>query len=182
MGRLVYFEHNNQSLVRDVFIETGTYHGDSLFNASQQAFETLHSIEVSEENYKVSSERFQNDKNINVHFGSSPDILPKIIDPKRTTAFWLDAHFQGGNAKEQDSNRGQCPLMEELDIILSYEWEELPLIMIDDADLFTKQNFIKDRGFLLEDWPTFEEIKSVLPDQYEISIDSNNIMYANHLI
>jgi len=178
MGRLVYFQHDDTSLVSDVFIETGTFRGKTLTNASKQNFNELHSIEIDDFNFKEASRQFKEGDNVHIYHGSSPDILPKIINPKRATTFWLDAHFQGGRQEEQDPSIGQCPLMEELNIIFSYDWKIMPLVLVDDADIFTNRKFTPNKGFLPEQWPTIEEIKEAIPNNYTVSTCSNNIMYC----
>ncbi|MHA1948320.1 MAG: hypothetical protein ACW987_00515 [Candidatus Thorarchaeota archaeon] len=180
MGHLVYFEHNNVSLVRDTFIETGTFKGESLINANKQGFRELHSIEVEDSNFKEVATKFKDIENIHVYHGSSPDILPTIIDPKKSTTFWLDAHYQGGRQEEQGD--GQCPLIDELNIVFSYDWESMPYILIDDSDIFKDRKFMPNKGFIPEQWPTVDDIKKVIPDSYTVSFDTNNIMYCLPLV
>ena len=132
MGLLTQFDFDGRSLVRELFIETGTYRGDSLVHAAKQDFRVLHSIEYDVKNYEQAVSRFSDVSNIYLHHGSSPDVLPVIIDKHATTTFWLDAHYQGTRQEEQDMEYGQCPLMAELEIITSVKWDTLPFIIIDD--------------------------------------------------
>jgi len=168
--RLHDFVHRGQSIVRPVFIETGTYHGDTLANAIAAGFRTLHSVEVCETNYELARARFKGQANVYLHFGSSPVVLPRVIDPEIATTFWLDAHFQGSGRLELDSVYGECPLLAELRVIFSYDWS--PIVLIDDAYMFDQRI---PGGFDRLQWPSIEEIRAELPCQYELS-ESDGIL------
>lgn len=92
MGHLVDFQFRGRSLVTDVFIETGTFRGDSLMNAVAAGFRQLDSIECCERLYQAARRRFADYAHVSLHLGSSGGILPKITDPELATTFWLDAH------------------------------------------------------------------------------------------
>ncbi|MEX0675916.1 MAG: hypothetical protein WD063_02495 [Pirellulales bacterium] len=162
--RLREFAFRGQSVVRPVFIETGTYQGETLANALAAGFEELHSIEVCASNYELAKARFTDHAQVHLHFGSSPEILPRIIDPAIPTTFWLDAHYQGSSRAEQDPAYGECPLLAELGIIFSHDWS--PIVLIDDAYMFDER---MRGGFQRSQWPSVEQIRAALPLAYELS-------------
>lgn len=170
--RLHEFVHRGQSIVRPVFIETGTYRGDTLANAFAAGFRTLHSIEVCETNYQLATARFEGQANVHLHLGSSPEVLPRIIDPEIATTFWLDAHFQGSSRAELDPDYGECPLLVELRVLFSYDWS--PIILIDDAYMFDQRI---PGGFDRSQWPSLEDIRAALPGRYKIS-EQDEILYC----
>src|SRR6187549_1345526 len=100
----------------EVFIETGSYLGDTIQMAQQLGFGLIYSIEASRELYLDCKERFKLDKNVILFCAESvkilPDIAPFVTDYKNIT-FWLDAHYSLGKTYNSD------PLLEELRIILS---------------------------------------------------------------
>ena len=147
---------------RDVFIETGTFEGESLATAANH-FAVCHSIEVSQVLADAVRERFKDRPHVHVHQGSSPMILPLIIDPRRATVFWLDAHYQGLGRDQMDAAAGECPLLAELDVILAAGWEVRPVILIDDAHCFgCPGNRPPDPKLDLKTWPTYAQIAARL--------------------
>jgi hypothetical protein len=126
----------------------------------------LSSIECVQEYWLAARKRFEKYPNVVVHFGSSPDILPKILVRNLPTTFWLDAHYQGGDVKEQSGMHGQCPLLAELAAIFAKPWKVAPFILIDDAHMFLKT---VPTNFEPLEWPTYDEIKDRLPAGYSVS-------------
>lgn len=157
------YSFNGTSLITDVFIETGTYTGRSVLDACKQDFKEIHSIEWLEKHYLACKKKVKGYENCHLHHGSSPDVLPQIIDGTKTTTFWLDAHYQGVRDDEQDPKYGECPLLEELKVIFSIDWEVDPFVIIDDVHCFTDG---LPRTFNKSQWPLIEEIKSLFPDNY----------------
>jgi hypothetical protein len=160
MHRLHDFTYHGVSLVREVFIETGTYMGETLMAAVQAGFPELHSIELSWERYLRAESIFSVYPQVHLHQGSSPDVLARIIDPTKPTLFWLDAHFQGESDTPLGDQYGQCPLLAELLVIRAMEWSEPLVILIDDAGMFQSR---PGGVFVAEEWPTVEEIEASLP-------------------
>lgn len=156
---------------RDVYIETGFGHGQSLKEAVDHGFETLHVIEIDEKLVKMAHGAFDGVPELTIHHGSSPDVLPGIIDPARQTLFWLDAHFSAGlytsdserDRAQLDPRYGECPLMAELAAIVAVQWIVDPVILIDDAVCFIAEKY---EGYHAS-WdrsqhPTLAEIRSTL--------------------
>lgn len=166
---------NFEGLVDDVFIETGTGAGDTLHNATHYGFNDIYSIEQDELLAREAVVRFLTDERVVIFRGSSPKLLPKVIDPYRATTFWLDAHWAGGGYGETFVEGAECPLMEELKIINSYLWVIPPKILIDDVVMFRN-----DGGLGLEhdararfdwsQWPTISEIEDEMSG-YDVKVD-----------
>lgn len=159
-----------------VFIETGLGGGWSLSAALAEPFETLHSIEI---DATLIARCELRDPRLTIHHGSSPDLLPQIIDPARSTMFWLDAHYSAGlytsdsdlDRSRLDPRYGQCPLLAELAIIRAVAWQIRPWIYIDDADCF--QSPVYEGMFAQYDrqqYPTEKEIRAALPERYHLEV------------
>jgi len=113
-----------------VFVETGTFHGNSVALALKCGFSGVYSIEFDEALYTRAVEKFKNKSRVSLVHGDSAVELPKLIkDINEPIFFWLDAHC--GNVQSP------LPLMQELAAI-----EEHPIknhtILIDDARLFNR--------------------------------------------
>lgn len=117
-----------------VFVETGTYRGDTI-EAVKDLFDRVYSIELNEEYYVAARKRFNTDAHIELIHGDSGQELarlkPKLTEP---TLFWLDGHYSGGTTAKGATS---TPIVEELHAVLT--GEPLPhVIVIDDARLFGK--------------------------------------------
>jgi hypothetical protein len=182
---LTDFTFEGKSLVTECFIETGTFLGQTTENAAKAGgsfpFNVVKSIEVSHRLYLQALERFKNNPEVRLYHGSSRDVLAKIIEPKLKTVFYLDGHYQANEADEQDAI-SECPLLEELQIILSFNWATLPVIIIDDAILFTyeeskRKEFVKTARLNPEHWPSIKEIEKILGEKYRI-VEHDDRLYC----
>ncbi len=167
-----------------VFIETGTFLGDTIAReVATNKWSHLHTVDIDKRLFRAAAKRFRDEPRITCHHGSSPDVLSLIIDPTQVTHFYLDAHRTGTNEQARqltgrdytrhDKSRGECPLLDELAVILAFDWTTLPRIVIDDA-----QNFVPGKGFWrtgpsqeydAAQWPTMEQIAAQLPN-YSLDI------------
>ena len=112
----------------EVFVETGTYMGNTSIWASCQ-FKTVHTIEWSEVYFREIKDKLLPYKNIFSYLGNSRDVLPKILlGINANTIFWLDAHY---SMPESAGKEEPCPLLKELEVVLSREHDDI--IIIDDA-------------------------------------------------
>jgi tetratricopeptide (TPR) repeat protein len=114
-----------------IFVETGTFHGDTA-NWACGIFDEVYSIELSPELHRRAALRLQQHGNLVLLQGDTGIHLANLIGRlKQPALFWLDAHWSlGETAGENDP----CPLLRELDIILR---SSLPhMLLIDDARLF----------------------------------------------
>ncbi len=126
----------------DAFVETGTFHGDSVIRAMEAGFKDIYSVELSPQLYEVARGKIQAHLNVSpgatvvLYCGESTAALPQICDKlhgKRAT-FWLDAHihwFEDGTVSTAEKT---CPLLEEIEIIGSALHDSVrPVILIDDV-------------------------------------------------
>lgn len=111
-----------------IFIETGTYLGETLASAAA-VFEKCYSVELSDELYRRAERKFANQPHIKLLHGSSAAVLPEILKlTKEPAIVWLDAHHSGGIT----AGEGCDPLSQELNSLLEYK-EMRHAILIDDA-------------------------------------------------
>ena len=155
----------------NVFIETGTYNGETIFSMVP-LFNKLYTIEISEKyytntkNYYFSNNLLENnssyDKKINFLLGDSSIVLQYIL-PIITDKciFFLDGHWSS-----DDTGRGEkdCPLIEEITHINNLCKTDA-IIIIDDFRLFEKGPI---NGFN-EDWVDINKQKIVDILQQRIS-------------
>ncbi len=151
------------------YVETGLSEGTSMAVAlswDDPPFEALHGIEVDAEMVEKSRRRFAGESRLTIHHGSSLDFLRDIINPAKSTVFWLDAHYDGAKPTSFDPRHGQCVLMEELRLIASLPWKSPPVVMIDDASTFCSDAWwdrgAHGQGMDRKQNPTFQEIYDVL--------------------
>lgn len=147
----------------NVFVETGTFIGETLQNVNSY-FEEVHSIELSENFYVTAVNNFKKHKNIYLHFGDSSKVLPEVIKHiQKDTIFFLDGHWSNGNTAKGEKD---CPLLEELKILYD-EFAYSSIIIIDDYKLFgTKEN---------EDWSyiSVENILKIVVNRL-VNLEINN--------
>lgn len=116
-----------------VFVETGTYLGDTV-DAMSPIFDKLFSMELSPELYERARARFSGDGRIEILLGNSAARLgeaARAIGSERAV-YWLDAHWSGGNTAKADEN---TPINAELESIKSFSVGEC-IIMVDDLRYF----------------------------------------------
>lgn len=123
MGKLDRFDAVLPAIVQrskaTTFVETGTFHGESLAYAATLPFRQLHSIELSTALHHAAQRAFAHDSRIHLHQGDSAIVLPRLLqDVEDRCLLWLDAHYCF-----LDSARGprDCPLLEELQAVLAHE-------------------------------------------------------------
>ncbi len=156
-----------------VFVETGTYEGDSV-QAATEFFDELHTIELSDELFTRAAERFEGSPQVQVHHGSSPDVLGELSVRlrRRSVLYWLDAHWCG-----EGSARGEveCPLLFELEAIGSLSGRSV--VMIDDARLFLAPPPAPSNP---QQWPTFSDLLarlSALGPEHELTVIDDVIVF-----
>lgn len=131
------------------FIETGTFYGDTV-SALEDEFDSLHTIELSQELFERAKSRFQSCEKITFHQGDSAEVLGDILgSAEGTCLFWLDGHYSEGDTAKALLN---TPILEELKAISRSSIR--PVIYIDDARCFTGKN----------DYPTITELKQMASD------------------
>lgn len=144
-----------------VFVETGTYKGDSAIWAAKN-FEKVITIENSAAIYNSTVKKISKYQNIEFLLGNSAELLPGILEiTDMPVLFWLDAHWCGG---ETFGKNFECPLLDEVLSIVKHPYNHI--VLIDDARFF-----LKPPPFFhaYSQWPGLNEILrvfSVKPDYY----------------
>jgi hypothetical protein len=139
-----------------VFVETGTWDGNTAFWASNH-FAQVITIENSPEVFQQARERFTLTPNVECIFGDSRIQLQGVLTRLSSPAFfWLDSHWCGGRSFGE---RDQCPLLEELRLLNATDLEHY--IFIDDARLFLSP---PPRPAVVAHWPTIDTICRLLTE------------------
>jgi hypothetical protein len=151
----------------EVFIETGTYLGDTIFSQKGN-FKRLLSIELSKKLYNAAKRRFRKYSHIEIFSGNSGDLLFKIMpDINSRALLWLDGHFSGGITAK---GKTESPVFRELEAIFANN-NPKHIILIDDARLFIGQR----------DYPTVKELTDFVKSKdaaYKINIESDIIILS----
>lgn len=130
------------------FIETGTFQGD-MVAAVLDRFESIISIELSEDLWRKAVGRFDEYSHVHIIHGDSASTLAKVIpDISHPALFWLDGHFSGG---ETARGATETPIHDELTAILRRPVAG-DVILIDDARLFGSN----------PDYPSLELVKAFI--------------------
>jgi len=126
------------------FVETGTYHGDTLF-ACRNEFNKLYSIELDEKLYQLARARFAKSNNISILCGDSGQVLESLLkDISKKTLFWLDGHYSEGATAKGNLN---TPIINELTHISNHYIKD-HVVLIDDARCFTGEDDYPSISFL----------------------------------
>lgn len=116
-----------------VFIESGTYNGNTIFNMERH-FNKLFTIEIAEHYYNNTKSKYNGNK-IKFNLGDSLSVFNTLLPSiDNNTIFFLDGHWSAG-----DTGKGikDCPLIEECQIINTL-FKHNAILIIDDYRLFGK--------------------------------------------
>jgi hypothetical protein len=98
-----------------IFIETGSWHGDGIQQALDAGFSEIYSIELSRDLYNLCVERFKDNPKVHLMQGDSAYVLNNLIPIiNQPATFWLDGHYSGGDTALGSLN---SPLIQELEAI-----------------------------------------------------------------
>ena len=146
----------NNSLKDCLWIETGTYYGNTTKLLSKISKKTV-SIEADKNLYELSKKKLKYLKNVEILFGKSENVLEKAITENtnfENVCFFLDAHLCHDhlrNIKTFGNDNTACPILEELAIIKKYikNFKKIS-VLIDDVRLFDKnfQNYPSKDNFI----------------------------------
>lgn len=144
-----------------IFVEGGTYVGDTALKMSK-IFDRVYNIEKSDAMFNIAMEKLKNISNVFMLKGDTRDHLRDIISNNDNILYWLDAHWSGGLTYGEND---ECPLLDELEIIFSYDRNQV--ILIDDARLFLAPP-PKPHNFV--NWPTIMDIVEKVQKNFKITI------------
>lgn len=140
-GSLIYEEISNLTDDIDIFVETGTYKGDTTVMASKY-FKQVFTFELNEKLYSESKERFKREKcfNVNAYLGDSVELLQLCMPflKNENCMYFIDAHISGYDSSYKEAY--MVPLFQELEIILSNVQSDKNIFIIDDARFWIGEN------------------------------------------
>ena len=157
----------NNNLKDSLWIETGTYYGETTKLLSKISKKTI-SIEADKNLFETSNKILKNFKNVEILNGKSEDLLDKVISKNlnfKNVCIYLDAHLCQDhlkNTKTFGNENTATPILNELEIISKYvaSFEKI-VVLIDDIRLFqgkfqnypdknTLVNWCEENDFLWE--------------------------------
>ena len=157
----------NNNLKDSLWIETGTYYGETTKLLSKISKKTI-SIEADKNLFEISNKILKNFKNVEILNGKSEDLLDKVISKNlnfKNVCIYLDAHLCQDhlkNTKTFGNENTATPILNELEIVSKYaaSFEKI-VVLIDDIRLFkgkfqnypdknTLVNWCKENNFLWE--------------------------------
>jgi hypothetical protein len=164
-----------RSLEQTVFVETGTFKGETL-SAIFDLYDQIYSCECSDELYCIAKDRFADYKHMHLLKGSSPELIAELPVDRDSDAvlYWLDAHWCAGEG--ENVKKSQCPLLEELDSI--HRLNENSVVWIDDARYFLAP---PPAPMDSSQWPTcfevFERLGRLAPASHQYMVINDTILY-----
>ena len=157
----------NNNLKDSLWIETGTYYGETTKLLSKISKKTI-SIEADKNLFETSNKILKNFKNVEILNGKSEDLLDKVISKNlnfKNVCIYLDAHLCQDhlkNTKTFGNENTATPILNELEIVSKYvsNFEKI-VVLIDDIRLFqgkfqnypnknTLVSWCKENNFLWE--------------------------------
>ena len=132
----------NNNLKDSLWIETGTYYGETTKLLSKISKKTI-SIEADKNLFETSNKILKNFKNVEILNGKSEDLLDKVISKNlnfQNVCIYLDAHLCQDhlkNTKTFGNENTATPILNELEIVSKYvsSFEKI-VVLIDDIRLF----------------------------------------------
>jgi hypothetical protein len=174
------FKHINNN----VFLETGTFQGDTLCEIIENCNlcnpRSIISLELSEVFFKSCVNRFKNNSNVTIYKANSKCDLYNIIkNIDSPITFWLDSHWSGVQDVGCDDET-ICPILEELEQIKQHDIK-IHTIMIDDIRLMNASN-IREHGFPVSLQQIIKKIYEINPNYkikyYNDYICNNDVLVA----
>lgn len=141
-----------------VFIETGTYQGNTVQKAVELGFQTIYSIEVDPALHEAAVERFRGVKQVRLLCGDTVDVLPQVLrELDQPATFWLDAHA----ISPQYVGEHPVPIMMELAMIAEHPIRN-HCILIDDRRML-------EPAWRISEQDVYNAIRRINP-AYQISL------------
>lgn len=157
-----FLNHLKEVFKANVFVETGTFLGETTKEASF-VFDEVYSVELSSSLYERCATSLKNEKNIYLYQGDSAlflqNLLPSLKD-RGTIIFWLDAHYSSGITVR---GKKDTPVVEELKAIKESCIHD-GIVLIDDMRHFYTTDC---------DYPSFTRTCELLLDinpQYKLAL------------
>ena len=140
----------------ELFVETGTFRGDTLALA-RPFFQRCLSVELSPELHRQAQARFAGVEGVEVLCGPSPELLRARQAGHQAipTLFWLDAHWCV--AEHTSGEESQSPLLGELRALGGLHRDSV--VLIDDARLYLCP---PPQPHRFADWPEWHDIVRTL--------------------
>ncbi len=148
-----------------VFIETGTYHGDTVA-AVKHLYSSVISIEVDKTLYEKACKRFEADRNVRIVLGDCARELPGILGQLHEPAvFWLDGHYSAG-----ETGRGELddPILVSLKQLAAHPIKD-HVLFVDDARTFDGREGRPDMADVLK-------LIKTINDRYIVRVQSDIIV------
>ena len=139
----------------NVFIETGTYLGETISNVVNN-FDRVYSIELSSNYAQKAIEKFKNNAKVKIIQGDRSVVIGDLADKVNDSVFfWLDGHWSSGDTARGDLD---CPLLEEVKQI-NNKYKNKCILAIDDVRLFGT--------YVTEDWSniTRDSVLNIVKDR-----------------
>ena len=139
----------------NVFIETGTYLGETISNVVNN-FDRVYSIELSSNYAQKAIEKFKNNAKVKIIQGDSSVVIGDLADKVNDSVFfWLDGHWSSGDTARGDLD---CPLLEEVKQI-NNKYKNKCILAIDDVRLFGT--------YVTDDWSniTRDSVLNIVKDR-----------------
>lgn len=166
-----------KALPLNVFVETGTFRGDTV-ELVKNLFGEVHTVELSTEYYEAARARFAGLGHIDLVHGDSAAVLtdwaPRLRE--RSVLYFLDAHWCVADATVGESS--QCPLLSEIEAIRRLNADSL--VIIDDARLFLAP---PPAPHEISQWPSLNEVIGALQklsDDHLVMVLNDNILFYPH--
>lgn len=158
----------------DVFVETGTFRGDTLA-VVKDCFREIYSIELSPKYFEGTEQRFTAEPHIQLMLGESASLLRDVVTKSgdKPTLFFLDAHWCV--AEHSAEGASQCPLLEELQAIGTLNADSV--VVIDDARLFL---CTPPPPHEASQWPVFGDVLrnlTALSAEHELMVVNDYIVF-----
>ena len=167
-----FVEFLSRHLPFEVFVETGTYEGESI-ERIRPYFKKFYSVELSEYYADFAKNRFAKDPMVRIVCGNAPEeigrLQPAIMG--KSVLYWLDSHWCDAQAAEGKTS--QCTLLGELRSIDRLSRDSV--VLIDDARLFLSP---PGKPHDYTQWPNLSEIMALLSGLS----DSHDLMILNDVI
>jgi len=145
----------------EMFVETGTFHGEAVAIALAMGFTTIHTCDVDPVSIDEVKPRYADNPNVHVTLCGSQNMLERLLPTLNCpTTFWLDAHPQVDPMPLFDS---AFPLLQELLTIKRLLKGPGHVILMDDMRTFVEH----EKNIL------FFIMKQLWPDAIHTCYDTN---------